>query len=421
MGLGKAFTRSALQKRSTQITATDTVSGVSQTFFIQDNIAPQWATASGYQGGMGIPGAWRAANLLAGLLSQITFDAFTDYNSEFETQITPRPPLLEQPAPPRTRKSTLSSLFLDYLWHGNGFGVIATRNFAGVPTSIVPVAAINVAVRRVTGGDISPFPVGAIEYSVGDLRFSSDQVLHLMGPCAPGEVRGTGVLESQWETLTLARDTQRQAGKIANHGVPTGILQSDDPDLGDDEAAALKARWMASQAGGGIAVLNGNTTFQPLAWDPEKLQLVEARKMSLGEIELVFGLPVGWLGGSTSSRQYSNIEQDAINLLKFTLGDHVAQFEQTLSLLYPRGTQVHGNLDFLLRSDTLSRYQAYAIGLDKKFLKVNEVRKKEHQPPIPEDELQQQLPPMQAQSTVGDPQQALPGPGQRPPIDAQEG
>lgn len=417
MGLGKMFTRQA-ETRSTQITTTDTVSGASATYYIQDNIAPMWATASGYQGGMGIPGAWRAANLLAGLLGQIPYDAYTDYNSDFETKISPRPPMLEQPAPPFTRMSTLASLALDYLWHGNGIAIVGSRDFSNTPTSLVPVSAVNVAVRRVSGGDISPFPVGTIEYAIGELRFQPSDVLHIMGRAAPGELRGMGVLEAQWETLKLAKDIQKQATKIANHGVPTGVLKTDDPDMTTDDAAVIKTNWNASQAGGGIAVLNANTNFTPLAWDPEKLQLVESRKMSLGEIELVFGLPVGWLGGSTSSRQYSNIEQDAINLLKFTLGDHVTQFEQTFSLKYPRKTQVHGDLDFLLRSDTLTRYQAYAIGIDKKFLEVNEVREKEHRKPLPESKLNPE-PPIQAQSTVGQP---LPNgqQQQRPAIAAKE-
>jgi HK97 family phage portal protein len=406
MGLGKMFTRAAAppqESRSTQITTTDTISGATATYYVQDNIAPMWATASGYQGGMGIPGAWRAANLLAGLLSQVPFDAYTDYNSSYETKISPRPLLLEQPAPPRTRKTTLSSLFLDYLWHGNGIAIIGSRNFAGTPTSLVPVPAINVAVRRVEGGDISPFPVGAIEYSVGTLRFGAADVFHLMGPCAPGELRGMGILEAQYDTLTLAKDVERQASKIANHSVPTGILEHDDPNLTEPEAAALKATWVANQRAGGIAVLNPNIKFTPLAWDPEKLQLVESRKMTLGELELVFGLPVGWLGGSTSSRQYSNIEQDAVNLLKFTLGDHLCQFEQTMSLLYPRGTQVHGDLDFLLRSDTLTRYQAYALALNKEtgFLTQDEVRATEHLKPLPKPD--PVLPPIQATATAGRP------------------
>lgn len=415
MGLGKILRPRAVpdqQLRSTQITSTDTVTGATATYFIQDNIAPQWATASGYQGGMGIPGAWRAATLLSDLIGEMPWNAFRSFGDDEEEEIRPRPILLEQPSPPDTRMTTLSSGALDLIWHGNMFGIISARNFAGWPTALVMVPAINVAVRRVGNGDISPFPIGAVEYAIGELRFSSSDVLHVKGPCAPGELRGMGVLEAQWEALQLAKDVQKQAGRIANHGVPTGTLESDDEDMTDDEAAALKGKWMAQTAGGGVAVLNPNTRFTPLAWDPEKLQLVESRRMTLGEIELVFGLPVGWLGGMTSARQYSNIEQDAVNLIKFTLQGHVSRIEQAYSLLFPRGTNVHANLDFILRADTLSRYQAYGLATQNKpFMTVEEVRRKERLGPAPELENPPE-PPIQAIASVGN---ALPaGPGNQP-------
>jgi phage portal protein BeeE len=91
----------------------------------------------------------------------------------------------------------------------------------------------------------------------------------------------------------------------------------------------------------------------------------------------MFGLPVGWLGGSTSSRQYSNIEQDAVNLIKFTMLGHLSRFKQTLSGVLPRGQFVEPELDELLRSDTLARYQAYASGITAGWLLKSEARAKE--------------------------------------------
>src|ERR1044071_5853210 len=112
------------------------------------------------------------------------------------------------------------------------------------------------------------------------------------------------------------------------------------------------------------------------------MALVEARKFTLTEIELVFGLPVGWLGGQTSSRTYANIEQDAVNLIKFSLAGHIARFEQTLTLAFPRGTCARANLDAILRADTLTRYQAHQIGISTGFLTIDEARDLEHRPPI---------------------------------------
>lgn len=375
MGLGRLLTR------STEITARDTVTGATSVYTIVDNLAPNWPS-HGYRGAMGIPGAWRAATMLSGLIGLLPWDAWQKIGTAPEQMITPRPPLLEQPHPPYTRMTTFGSAALDYFWHGNAVWVIASRNALGVPTAVIPVPACSVAVRRVTPFMTSPLPVGALEYKIGSLTLGSDGVIHIMGPCEPGAVRGLGLLEMHIATLNLARDQQNQASSISTHGVPTGILKSTDPDIDEKEALDLKAQWLRSQSTRSVAFLNASTEFTPLSWNPEELELVEARKFTLTELELIFGLPPGWLGGHNSSRQYSNIEQDGIHLLKFSLGDKLSQFEQTLSLAYPRGTCVRANVDVLLRPDTLARYQAHAIGIASHFLTPDEAREIEHRPPL---------------------------------------
>lgn len=377
MGLGRLLTR------STQYTATDTVTGATAVFTVVDGLAPDFANVGSYRQGMTIPGAWRASTLLSGLIGLLPWDAYRQFAGRPEEKL-PSPPLLEQPNPPDTRMTSFRSLALDYLWHGNGIAVVAARSPLGWPTAAIPVSAASVAVRRVTQYMDSPLPVGALEYSVGSMRLGSQDVIHFKGPCEPGAVRGMGILEAHLNTLNLAADQSRQARSVSNHGVPTGVLKSDNPDLTDAEAIDMKAQWLANQRDRSIQVINASTSFTPLSWNPEELQLVAARKFTLNELELIFGLPVGWLGGSDSSRKYSNMSQDDVAFMKWTMGDHIEQFEQTLSLAFPRSTQVRGNQDVVLQADTLTRYQAHAIALDKQFLTLDEVRELEHRPPLPE-------------------------------------
>lgn len=380
MGLGRLFAR------STVYTATDTVSGAVQTFTIIDNLGPDFVNTGTYRNAMTIPGAWRASVLLSDLLGQVPWNAYRQPSVGAEQLITPRPPLLEQPNPPYTRMTTFSSWGLDLIYHGNALGVIAARNALGWPTAVIAVPATNVGVRRVTPFQDSPLPVGALEYKIGSMSLGSQDVIHIMGPCEPGAVRGMGVLEAHLNTFNLAQEQSRQARSVSTHGVPTGVLQSDDPDLEEAEALKLKDSWLRSQATRSIAVLNASTKFTPLSWNPEQLELVEARKFSLTEMELIFGLPVGWLGGQTSSRTYSNIEQDAVNLLKFSLGGHLGRFEQTLSLAFPRGTVARANMDSVLRADTLTRYQAHQIGITAGFLTDDEARELEHRQPLTDEQ-----------------------------------
>jgi len=237
---------------------------------------------------------------------------------------------------------------------------------------------------RVTRYLDSPLPAGALEYKIGNMSLASDEVIHIKGPCEPGALRGMGVLETHFNTINLSQEQQRQARSVSTAGVPTGVITSDNPDLTDAEALDMKATWMAGQTTRTVQVLNASTKFEPLSWKPEEMQMIEARKFTLTEWENIFVLPIGWLGGQDSSKTYSNIEQDAINLIKFSLQDHLSRFEQTLSLAFPRGTDVRANLDAVLRSDTLTRYQAHALALANKPWKTeDEVRETEHLGPMP--------------------------------------
>ena len=380
MGLGRLLTR------STQYTATDTVTGATAVFTVLDNLAPDWPTSSAYRGAMSVPGAWRASILLSGLLGLLPWNAYRTFGGRPEEKLDPTPPLLNQPNPPETRMTSFRGLGLDYLYHGNGIAVVSARSPLGWPTAAIPVPAVSVAVRRVTPFMDSPLPVGALEYKIGSLSLGSQDVIHFKGPCEPGAVRGMGVLEAHINTFTLAQDQSRQARSVSNHGVPTGVLKSDNPDLTDAEAIDMKSQWLANQRDRSIQVINASTSFTPLSWNPEQLQLVAARKFTLNELELIFGLPVGWLGGSDSSRKYSNMSQDDVAFMKWSMGDHIEQFEQTLSLAFPNGTEIRANQDAVLQADTLTRYQAHAIALTNGFLTVDEVREYEHRPPLPPPE-----------------------------------
>lgn len=378
MGLGKLLAPRdelrAVPSGGTTYTVTDMSSGaLIDTFNVFGNIAPDWPT-SAYKNGMSVPGAWRASLLISGLLAGTPWNAFRRPTGDDPAprQVEPMPALLEQPAPPDTRFATLRSMALDYLWEGNGIAVIAARDRRGTPTAIVPLPASSVWVRRVDERNY-PLPVGTIEYLIGDLSFTADEVLHIKGPCAPGELRGMGVLETHLPTIRASE--QLSADAHATKGVPTGVLKSENPDLTAPEALALKNAWLSSQATRSVAVLNATTSFEALAWNPQESQLIEARKFTLTEWELIFGLPVGWLGGQTSSRTYSNIEQDAINLVKFTMADHFSAFKETLTQCFPRGMFVEPDLDALLASDTMNRFKAYALATNNKpWLLPSEVR-----------------------------------------------
>jgi HK97 family phage portal protein len=356
--------------------------------------------AGRYQGAMSVPGAWRASLLISGLLGGLPWHLYRDGADGIARRL-PTPPLLEQPSPPDTRVVTLTSMALDLVWHGNAVALVSGRDESGMPRSLLPVPAPYVQAER-TLEPLPGVPVGSIGYRIGggDRLWSPDEVIHVKGPCEPGGMRGMGVLEAHLTGgLALAQELDRHASGIATSHVPSVTIKSLNPDLTAPEAAELKASFMRSQATRQPAVINASTEITPLAWNPTETQLIEARTFSLVTQALIFGLDPSWLGAAQASRPYANIEQEAVNLWRYSsLADHLGRFEGELTRHMPLGEWVRANLDARLRPDTQVRYGTYQVAIDAGFLTVDEVRQLEDRAPLPP----QAAPPQEEPDEVGE-------------------
>jgi HK97 family phage portal protein len=339
-----------------------------------------------WRGALKIPGVWRSSTLLSGLVSALPLEAYRDRAGRREC-IRPTPPLLAQPdaRPGQNLAVTMQAWVLDYLFHGNALGIVAARSpLTGLPTAVLPVPAEWVCVGWADGSMPSELTGADRIYRIGSWEGGPWDVLHFQGPSEPGALRGLGVLESACTTFDLSRELARQASTLGQHGIPTGVLQAEDPDIGPEELASSKEDWLAAQRDRTVAALAPGVKFAPMAWNPEELQLVEARKFSLQEIALFFGLPGRYLGVESGSLQYSTPELDSVDLLKLTVNRILVAFEQEFSRHLVRGTVAIINREAILETDTKTRYETYAVGLDpvKGWLLRNEVRAYEDLEPV---------------------------------------
>lgn len=381
MGLGQLLTRNLTYD------VTNTVSGETGSFTIVTDGGPgafaSWDTGA-YRGLMSIPAAWRGMLLLSGLLGKVPWHAYRELGDRPPVKLSPTPMLLASPNGDEIALNTHRSWGLDRLAHGNGIGIIAARGADGWPTGATGVSAENVQVRRAGGSDVpGGFGVGELVYRINGRNYHARDVIHFKGPSSPGELRGWGIIEQHFKTMERTRKLDDQAATVDAAGVPTGLLKSLDPDMTQTEADDLKAAWHRAQATRSVAVLNPGVEFEPIAWNPSEVQLLEMRKYSINEWSNILGVDAMYLAGENSSRVYANLEDKGIDLLRYgTAGDLIAEWEQTLSAQLPRGTRVRANLDFQLRPDTAARYQAHAIGIAAGFLTPNEARELEERPPL---------------------------------------
>jgi len=95
--------------------------------------------------------------------------------------------------------------------------------------------------------------------------------------------------------------------------------------------------------------------------------------------------------GDLEKSSFSNIEQQSLEFVKYTLDPWVVRWEQSLmqALLLPSEKAeflIRFNLDGLLRGDYQSRMQGYSIGIQNGFYSINDVRGLEDLNLLPEDE-----------------------------------
>lgn len=387
MGFGELF-------RNIVVTQEDTVTGERFVETIVTGTGAYPETGFGareFRGLLGVPAAWRATQLLSDVIGAIPWHAYEEQADGASVRRTPTPTLLANPAGNDRRITTFSSWLMDLVWHGNAIGIVWERDQYGEPDLVVPVAAEYVYVKYVNEADNIPtFVPGQIAYNIGNKFYKRSDIIHVKGLCRPGALRGLGVLENFFSVLSLDIEQRKQARAATGAGIPTGILKSENPDLEQGEADQISADWMSKQAARKVAVLNASTDFKPLAWNPTEAQLLEARQFGNVECAQIFGVDPSWLGAQQSSRTYTNIEQEGIELIRRSaLNGHLARFEHELSAHLRPGSTARANLDAVQRADTLARYQSHQIGINSKFLTDDEVRRMENLPPLTPEQRKQ--------------------------------
>lgn len=129
--------------------------------------------------------------------------------------------------------------------------------------------------------------------------------------------------------------------------------------------------------------------YTPIGISPEQAQFLETRKFQINEIARIFRVPPHMVGDLEKS-SFSNIEQQSLEFVKYTLDPWVIRWEQSIqrSLLSKDEKAVYFvkfNLEGLLRGDYQSRMNGYAIGRQNGWMSANDIRELENLDRIPEE------------------------------------
>ena len=303
--------------------------------------------------------------------------------------------LHDEPNPEMTSFVFRETLMSHLLIWGNAYAQII-RDGTGRVLGLYPLLPDKMDVQRDDRGNIYYIysrnsDENPMFKEYGDIRLKAEDVLHIPGLGFDGLIGYSPIAMAKNAVgMTLACE-EYGASFFANGANPGGVLEH--PGVLKDPSK-VRESWNSVYRGVNnahkIAVLEEGMKYQQIGIPPEEAQFLETRKFQINEIARLYRIPPHMVGDLDKS-SFSNIEQQSLEFVKYTLDPWVIRWEQSLqrSLLLPgeKGKYfIKLNVDGLLRGDYQSRMNGYAVGRQNGWFSANDIREMENMNPIPDEE-----------------------------------
>ncbi|WP_162606669.1 phage portal protein [Jiangella asiatica] len=295
---------------------------------------------------------------------------------------------------------TLAVTYADLLFESVSFWRVTQLGWHGFPTRAqhVPLDAVTVQPDGpLLPSDYDPenprWPEHGRVYIDG-VYVPDDQVIRFDSPNPPLLIHGARAIRS---ALMLDKAAALFAFGVPPLGYFSAPEGADLPDK--DEVQEIIDDWQTSRQRNAWGYVGGLQLHQ-LGYNPEQLQMADARQHAVLEIARATGIDPTDLGVSVTTRTYQNSEQRRQDLIDFTLAPYVSAVEDRLSMndTLPRGYTAHVDWAAFLRGDTLTRMQTYEVGLRVGAFTVEEIRELEDKPALTPAELARIRPAAQPQT-----------------------
>lgn len=279
------------------------------------------------------------------------------------------------------------------LW-GNAYAQII-RNGKGEVVALYPLMPNKMQVDRDENGELYYIYTRSSDEAKTmegvTVYLTPRDVLHIPGLGFDGLV-GYSPIAMAKNAIGLAIATEEYGAKFfANGAAPSGVLEH--PGTIKDPSR-LRENWNSTFGGsansGKVAVLEEGMKYTPISISPEQAQFLETRKFQIDEIARIFRVPPHMVGDLEKS-SFSNIEQQSLEFVKYTLDPWVIRWEQSLSRALLNEDEKRKyffkfNLEGLLRGDYESRMSGYAVARQNGWMSANDIRELENMDKIPAED-----------------------------------
>lgn len=310
-----------------------------------DNVAkaPRMTRATAIQ----VPAVKRSRDLVCSTLGGLPLDVFAPTGEAV------RWPLLEQPEKDVPRSVTMTRTFEDMFFEGRAWWRFTEFGWHNYPTR-----AKRIDPRRVT-----------VDEDRGRVYIDGKHVPN--EELARFDAPTDGLLIAGARAIRTALTLDAAAGRYADGAPPLDYFTpaEDGLELEEDDVQDALDKWAAARRARSTGYVPSALKYNEAGWNPEQLQLADARQHAVLEIARAAGVDPEELGVSTTSRTYANQQDRRKTFLDFTLGQYRQAVEDRLSMgdVTPRGYTTKVNLSAFLRTDDKTRVEtaktAVAMGL----------------------------------------------------------
>jgi HK97 family phage portal protein len=329
---------------------------------------------------MTLSAVWRAVSILSSSIAQLPVGLYRKEKGGDIKEITDHPgiELLRKPNGLQTGYIFRESMQYNILTWGNGYAFIE-RDGTFRPTrfEILDPAKIDIEVA------------GDLLYYVREFtRTEGDFILHVPALSFDG-VLGKSPIQVAKESIAGGLATQQFGNKFFASGAKQSGILTHPGRLGDKGTQNLRKSFnkIMKDDEGGTMILEEGLQYHPISIPPDQAQFLDSRKFSVNEVARWYGVPPHLLG-DLDRATYSNIEQQSIEFVMYSLMPWIRRWEDELNrkLLTEQEKQDHYfkfNINGLLRGDSKTRFEAYGLALDRGWMNIDEVRALEEMNNIP--------------------------------------
>lgn len=345
------------------------------------------STAYTTEKSMLLSAVYRCVEVISDSVAQLPLEPYRMDSQGYKVKFTSHPTyklLNKEPNQRMSRFTFIKTLIVSTLLRGNGYAYIE-RDGKGdaIALHLIPSELVTINRPKTLKEPIS--------YSIAGVgKVESKDMIHILNFSYDGII-GMSTLQHARHSLGLAMDSDSHAAGFFKGGANiAGILKSDGH-LAPDQKQQIKQAWQMAfnpnyGSPNGVAVLEGNFTFEPITVNPSDAQLLETRQFNVVDICRFFGVsPVKAFDLTKSS--YSTVEATELAFLTDTLSPLLEKIELEFERkLYKPSEKdsidVRFDTAMLLRADKQSLANYYQTLFNIGVVSPNDIRKQLDMPAI---------------------------------------